>query len=69
MRRILSVFCSIGMFAGMGTPLAFAEDELKGLLDRLLATPEIQTRVRFQRLRPGAARQAVRSGLADGPQR
>ena len=47
MRRILSVFCSIGLVAGMGTPLTFAEDELKGLLDRLLATPEIQTESGF----------------------
>jgi hypothetical protein len=47
MRGILSVVWSIMLLAGVGTPPALAENELKGLLDRLLAKPTIQTEAGF----------------------
>ena len=47
MRRMLSVIGSIVLLAGMGTPLAVAQDELKGLMERLLAKPTIQTESGF----------------------
>lgn len=47
MRKIVSIFWSGLLLAGSATSLVFAEDELKGLLDRLLAAPAIQTEAGF----------------------
>lgn len=47
MHRILSIFGSGLLLVGIATLPALAKDELKGLLDRLLAAPTIQTESGF----------------------
>lgn len=47
MLRILGVLWSAVLLAGIRTPPAFAQDEVQGLLERLLAVPAIRTEPGF----------------------
>jgi len=48
MRRVLSIIGSLVLLTGSGTSLAFAKDELKGLMERLLAVPKIRAESGFK---------------------